>query len=103
MSLLTAAALTAATRSDWNAGGSIMTFYFPIGLFVVVVAVLFLQLSRPHSVPGRRPLRFVRAAGAPDTAQAALAADGARPPPSPRLTRQRPRPEHATLYFRHDW
>jgi hypothetical protein len=50
-------ALTAAgTSSAWNAGGSILTFYFPIGLFVVIGVLLCLQFGRPHAVPGRKPL-----------------------------------------------
>jgi hypothetical protein len=80
--LLTAAVLAGATGSDWNAGGSIMTFYFPIGLFLIVATVLLLLFSRPHSVPGRRPLRLVRAA-ASGAAQAAPGADGASPAPEP--------------------
>jgi hypothetical protein len=47
----------AAIRSDWNAGGSLLTFYFPIGLFIVVAACLYLVLTRPHTVPGQQPLR----------------------------------------------
>jgi hypothetical protein len=50
-------ALTAAaTDSAWNAGGSLLTFYFPIGLLVLVVALLYLQFARPHTIPGRKPL-----------------------------------------------
>lgn len=49
--------LAAATGSDWNAGGSLLTFYFPVGLFIVVAVSLYLQFSRPHTVPGLRPLR----------------------------------------------
>ena len=44
--------IAAATGSDWNAGGSIMTFYFPVGLFVAVATILYLLFSRPHKVPG---------------------------------------------------
>lgn len=42
------AVVAAATGSDWNAGGSILTFYFPVGLFVVVAGTLYLLFSRPH-------------------------------------------------------
>jgi hypothetical protein len=49
------AVIAAATGSDWNAGGSIMTFYFPVGLFLVVAGTLYLLLSRPHQrVPAYR-------------------------------------------------
>jgi hypothetical protein len=54
-------ALTAAASSSaWNAGGSILTFYFPIGLFVVIAGLLCLQFGRPHAIPGRRPLALAR-------------------------------------------
>jgi hypothetical protein len=59
-------ALTAAaTSSAWNAGGSILTFYFPIGLFIVITALLWLQFGRPHAIPGRKPLPLGRTGGAP--------------------------------------
>jgi hypothetical protein len=72
------AVLTTFTSSAWNAGGSIMTFYFPIGLFLVVAAALFLQLSRPHAVPGRKPLKLVRSG--PAMAASAQAAPGPAAP-----------------------
>jgi hypothetical protein len=48
--------LAAATGSDWSSAGSLLTFWFPVGLFVIVAASLYLELSRPHAVPGRQPL-----------------------------------------------
>jgi hypothetical protein len=71
--------LTTFTSSAWNAGGSIMTFYFPIGLFLVVTAALFLQLTRPHAVPGRKPLKLPRsspAVAAPADGQLAAGSKG---------------------------
>ena len=54
-------ALTAVgTSSAWNAGGSLLTFYFPIGLFVVISALLCLQFGRPHPIPGSKPLVLAR-------------------------------------------
>ncbi|MGE5133371.1 MAG: hypothetical protein ACM32E_10740 [Gemmatimonadota bacterium] len=41
---------------DWSLAGSVETFAIPVGLFVVVAAVLFYLLSRPHVVPGHRDL-----------------------------------------------
>jgi hypothetical protein len=65
--------MIAAAGSDWNAGGSIMTFYFPVGLFVVVVAILSLLLGRPHKrVPGRR-VTVAAHAGLPDAGAARAA------------------------------
>jgi hypothetical protein len=57
--------IAAATGSDWNAGGSILTFYFPVGLFVIVAGTLYLLFSRPHRrVPGHRGLAAAHAGGA---------------------------------------
>lgn len=67
-----------ATGSDWNAGGSIMTFFAPVGLFVVVATILFVLFSRPHRrIPARRALTPVHA-GPPgaEAARAAAAAGG---------------------------
>jgi hypothetical protein len=68
-----------AMGSDWNAGGSIMTFFAPVGLFVVIAAILVLLLSRPHRrVPARRVLAPAHGAAAPgpDAARAAAVAGG---------------------------
>ena len=87
------AVIAAATGSDWNAGGSLFTFYFPVGLFVVVATILYLLFSRPHRrVPAQRGLaaayageatpaapqrvRTAPAGGAP-AAEASTAAAGA--------------------------
>lgn len=69
--------LAAATGSDWNAGGSIFTFYFPVGLFVVVATILYLLFSRPHKrIPRHRGLASApAAAGAERTGT--LSADSA--------------------------
>jgi flagellar motor component MotA len=52
--------LAAATGSDWSSGGSLLTFYFPVALFIVVAASLYVVLTRPHAVPGRQPLAVAR-------------------------------------------
>ena len=72
--------LAAATGSDWNAGGSILTFYFPVGLFVVVAGILYLLFSRPHRrVPAHRGLAVAHARRAGDV-PATAAAPGADVP-----------------------
>lgn len=54
--------IAAATGSDWSAGGSLLTFYFPIGLFVVVATILYLLFSRPHRrVPAHHGLATAHA------------------------------------------
>ena len=51
---------------DWSLAASIETFAIPVGLFVVIAAILFYILTRPHTVPGHREL----AAAGPGTARA---------------------------------
>ncbi len=59
--------------SDSVDGGAVLTFAFPVGLFVVVAVILYLLFSRPHRrVPDRRAL--VPAQGAVPSADAARAA-----------------------------
>jgi hypothetical protein len=91
------ALLAAATGSDWNAGGSIITFYFPVGLFVVIAAVLSLQFARPHAVPGRRPFKPAQlAAGGPAAAGPADAAgeNAGRPAQDDRAQDDRAQDDH---------
>jgi hypothetical protein len=50
------AVIGTATTSDWSSAGALLTFYFPLGLFIVIAVVLYLQFSRPHTIPGLKPL-----------------------------------------------
>jgi hypothetical protein len=53
-------------------GGSILTFAFPMALFIVAAVVLYLLFTRPHQVPGHKKLASARAStGAPGTARPA--------------------------------
>ncbi len=61
--------------NDWSLSGSIETFAIPVGLFIVVAAILFYLLTRPHTVPGHRDLAPA-VAGAGQAAAAAPAAGG---------------------------
>lgn len=62
-------ALIAAGGSDWSFGGSMLTFAFPMILFITVGATLWVLYTMPHMVPGHRyesvasPLSRARAAG----------------------------------------
>lgn len=52
-------------------GGSILTFAFPMALFIVAAVVLYLLFTRPHQVPGHKKLAAARAStGVPRTSQA---------------------------------
>jgi hypothetical protein len=64
--------------SDSVDGGAVLTFAFPVALFVVVAVILYLLFSRPHRrVPDRRILVPAHAAApGADTASASAAAAG---------------------------
>jgi hypothetical protein len=39
----------------WTFGGSILTFAFPMILFIVVAGALYVLYTKPEFVPGHRP------------------------------------------------
>jgi hypothetical protein len=41
--------------SAWSFDGSIETFAFPMVLFIVVAAALYILYTKPAAVPGHRP------------------------------------------------
>ena len=45
--------ILASAGSDWSYGGSILTFLFPMILFLAVAAVLWVGYTKPQHVPGR--------------------------------------------------
>ena len=66
---------------DWSLAGAIMTFAIPVGLFIIVAAMLYFQYTRPHVTPGHRAL-VPAAAGAGASAGTAAAAPAAPAPPA---------------------
>ena len=60
----------------WSFGGSILTFAFPMLLFIVVAAALYVQYTKPAAVPGRRtsteerPVSYTPVPGTPITSEA---------------------------------
>jgi len=46
--------IAAAGGSDWTYGGSILTFAFPMLLFIAVAGALYVLYTKPHLVPGHR-------------------------------------------------
>ena len=44
----------AAGGSAWSFGGSILTFAFPMILFIVVACALYVAYTKPELVPGHR-------------------------------------------------
>jgi len=57
----------------WTFGGSILTFAFPMILFVVVAIALYVVYTKPETVPGRwahgaeRPVSYTSVPGQPRT------------------------------------
>ena len=66
----------------WSFGGSILTFAFPMLLFIVVAAALYVQYTKPASVPGRRtssaerPVSYTPVPGTPITTENPAPAPG---------------------------
>ena len=48
--------ISAIEISYYPLGAQVMTLVLPLGLFIVVMIVLYFVFSRPHTVPGHRPL-----------------------------------------------
>jgi hypothetical protein len=57
--------------SAWSFGGSILTFAFPMILFIVVAATLYVLYTKPEMVPGHRvrpserPVSYTAVPGSP--------------------------------------
>jgi hypothetical protein len=81
--------ISALQVSYYPLGAQVMTLVLPLGLFIVVMIALYFVFSRPHTVPGHRPLAGARpvapsAGAAPSIAAAtgmptATAAGGTEP------------------------
>jgi hypothetical protein len=69
----------------WTFGGSILTFAFPMILFIVVASALYLLYTKPEFVPGHRPddwerpVSYTSVPGQPTIAPAAAAGGQAAP------------------------
>ncbi len=53
----------------YNNGSAVMTLVLPLGFFIVVMIALYFVFTRPHTVPGHRPISGAKPV-APDTAAA---------------------------------
>jgi hypothetical protein len=89
--------IAAGADGDWSFGGSILTFAFPMILFIAVAGTLYVLYTKPHLVPGHRYQLMSRPAVAtpavtpPGPAPAAPATGGgqpAAPPQTPEQTEQ---------------
>jgi hypothetical protein len=62
---------TLAPTGDWTYGAAILTFVFPMLLFIGVAGALYVLYTKPHLVPGHRynmQLRAATATAAPESA-----------------------------------
>ena len=63
--------VAASPSGDWSYGGAILTFAFPVTLFILVAGALYIVYTKPHLVPGHRyqmQLRPTTATAMPETA-----------------------------------
>jgi hypothetical protein len=60
-----------ASTSAWSFGGSILTFAFPMILFIVVACALYIAYTKPELAPGhrnpaaQRPVSYTAVPGVP--------------------------------------
>jgi hypothetical protein len=58
--------LLALSTSDDSPAGQNFTLWFPLGLFIIVAAILWVLYARPHHrVPPRRPVHAAASSAAP--------------------------------------
>ena len=48
------ALIAAGATNGWSLGASILTFAFPMLLFIAVASALYVLFTKPHLVPGHR-------------------------------------------------
>jgi len=71
----------------WSFGGSILTFAFPMILFIVVAGALYIAYTKPELVPGRRvpssvlPMTHTNVPGEPAGDEKAPGGPGGAVPP----------------------
>ncbi len=71
-----------AGSSAWSFGGSILTFAFPMILFIVVAGALYIAYTKPELVPGhrnpaaQRPVSYTAVPGKPSAADGGEQARG---------------------------
>jgi len=76
----------------WTFGGSILTFAFPMILFIVVAGALYVLYTKPEFVPGHpapdleRPVSYTPVPGRPTAAGEAPAAPAAETAETTRTT-----------------
>jgi hypothetical protein len=66
--------ISAIEVSYYPLGAQVMTLVLPLGLFILVMIVLYFVFSRPHTVPGHRPVTGARPVAPSGEAAAPIAA-----------------------------
>ena len=81
----------------WTFGGSILTFAFPMILFIVVAGALYVLYTKPEFVPGHRapalerPVSYTAFPGKPEvTPEGQAAATGGQAAPAAETTEATP-------------
>jgi hypothetical protein len=69
--------VSASADSAWSYGGAILTFVFPMILFIAVAVALYVLYTKPQMVPGHRGARNERSVAATLTAGPAAAGPAA--------------------------
>ena len=73
--------LADSNSSAWSFGGSILTFAFPMLLFIVVAAALYVAYTKPELVPGHRnpaaerPVSYTAVPGQPAASEDSTSGD----------------------------
>jgi hypothetical protein len=71
--------ISAIQVSYYPLGAQVMTLVLPLGLFIVVMIALYFVFSRPHTVPGHRPVAGARPVAPPADAAPSIAAAAGMP------------------------
>ena len=63
--------LIAQGSSAWNSGAAVLTFVFPVALFIAVAGALYILYTKPEVAPGHkapeRPISYTSIPGQPTT------------------------------------
>jgi hypothetical protein len=73
----------AQSTSDNAAGGALLSLWFPLGLFIVVAAILWVIYARPHDRVPPRPAAHAHGASSVASAGPAAGGDSNAQPPQP--------------------
>ena len=63
--------ISAVSVTYYPLGAQVMTLVLPLGFFIIVMIGLYFVFTRPHTVPGRRPIAGARPVAPADPGRAA--------------------------------